>query len=154
MLTAMSADDREGSLVSVGYEGRDADELITHLRQLDVSVVVDVRLNAISRKRGLSKTALREGLGRAGIDYVHLRALGNPRENREGFRSGSLAARRRYLRTLTSTDGRAALDDLAALSADRVVAVLCFEAEHDTCHRACVIEAVQARRPRMAATEG
>src|SRR5690606_38963018 len=52
----------EGSLVSVGYEGREASELIDHLRSLDVSVVVDVRLNAISRKRGLSKTALREAL--------------------------------------------------------------------------------------------
>ena len=147
----MGADKHEGSLVSVGYEGRDADGLIEHLKQLGVSVVVDVRLNAISRKRGLSKTALREGLGRAGIDYVHLRALGNPRENREGFRAGSPAARRRFLRTLTSKDGSTALDELADLSADRVVAVLCFEAEHDTCHRACVIEAVQERRPRFAA---
>lgn len=151
MLSAMRTGKREGSLVSVGYEGRDADELIEDLRQLGVSVVVDVRLNAISRKRGLSKRGLREALERSGIDYVHLRALGNPRENREGFRSGSPVARRRFLRTLASTDGNAALDELANLGADRVVAVLCFEAEHDTCHRACVIEAVQQRRPRFTA---
>lgn len=33
--------------MSVGYEGREASELIDHLRALDVSVVADVRLNAM-----------------------------------------------------------------------------------------------------------
>lgn len=151
MLRAVEPRLQEGSLVSVGYEGRDVDELIEDLKQLGVSVVVDVRLNAISRKPGMSKSALRAQLQGAGIDYVHLRALGNPRDNRDGFRSGSPTARRRFLRTLTSADGCAALDELASLAASRVVAVLCFEAEHGTCHRACVIESIQARSPRQLA---
>ncbi len=137
----------------MGYEGRDASELIEQLQQLDVSVVIDVRLNAISRKRGLSKTALRQGLEVAGIDYVHLRALGNPQENRDGFRSGAPAARRRFLRGLASSDARAAIEHIIELAAERVVAVLCFEADHDTCHRACVIDAVRERQPRFAAIQ-
>lgn len=143
----------EGSLISVGYEGREASELIEHLRKLDVSVVVDVRLNAISRKRGLSKTALRAALEEAGIDYVHLRALGNPRENRDGYRSGSTVARRRFQRRLDSSDGIAAIEHLVRLAVDGTVAVLCFEAEHDACHRACVIDAVLDRQPRVAASQ-
>jgi uncharacterized protein (DUF488 family) len=143
----------EGSLVSVGYEGREARELIDHLRSLDVSVVVDVRLNAISRKRGLSKTALREALEEAGIDYVHLRALGNPRENRDEYRAGSTAARRRFRRLLDSNDGAAAIEHIIRLAVGRIVAVLCFEAEHEECHRASVIDAVVERQPRVAAIQ-
>lgn len=143
----------EGSLVSVGYEGREASELIDHLRSLDVSVVVDVRLNAISRKRGLSKTALREALEEAGIDYVHLRALGNPRENRDAYRAGSNAAHRRFRRRLDSSDGVAAIEHIIRLALGRIVAVLCFEAEHTACHRASVIDAVVERRPRVAAIQ-
>lgn len=141
----------EGSLVSVGYEGREASELIEYLRGLDVSVVVDVRLNAISRKRGLSKTALREALKEAGIDYVHLRALGNSRENRDDYRAGSNAARRRFRRRLDSSDGIAAIERIIQLAVDRIVAVLCFEADHEVCHRACVIDAVLERQSRVAA---
>ena len=48
--------------MSVGYEGRSVDELADALVEAGVSVLVDVRENAISRKRGLSKRALAEKL--------------------------------------------------------------------------------------------
>jgi len=142
-----------GSLISVGYEGRAAGELIESLRALRVAVVADVRLNAISRKQGLSKNALREGLEQAGIGYIHLRALGNPPENRPGFRTGSAAARRRFRRRLSSTEGIAAVEQIARLAAEQTVAVLCFEALHDSCHRACVIDAVRQRQPQLVARQ-
>ena len=41
---------------SLGYEGRDLVELLLAVSLLSVDVVVDVRLNAISRKKGFSKT--------------------------------------------------------------------------------------------------
>lgn len=146
------AEDRtSGSLLSVGYEGRDADELVRHLRELEVSVVIDVRLNAISRKRGLSKTALRDLLHTAGIQYVHLRALGNPRDNRDAYRTGSSAARRRFRQLISSAEGTAAIDQIAEFASDRIVAVLCYESDHDVCHRACVINAVQQREPKVPA---
>ena len=49
---------RPSTIVSVGYEGRSVDELVDALVDAGVSVLVDVRENAISRKRGLSKRAL------------------------------------------------------------------------------------------------
>ncbi|HLL68589.1 MAG TPA: DUF488 domain-containing protein [Micromonosporaceae bacterium] len=45
-------------LVGVGYEGRTIEELIAQLHALGVSRLVDIRLNPLSRKPGLSKTAL------------------------------------------------------------------------------------------------
>ena len=67
--------------MSVGYEGRSVDELVDALVEAGVSVLVDVRENAISRKRGLSKRLLAEKLEARGITYVHEPTLGNPRDN-------------------------------------------------------------------------
>jgi uncharacterized protein (DUF488 family) len=55
------------TIVSIGYERRDIDELVELLRSEQVELLVDVRLNAISRKRGFSKTALTTALNAAGI---------------------------------------------------------------------------------------
>src|SRR5262245_61506097 len=127
--------------VSTGYEGRDIDALVADLRAQGVTVVADVRQNAISRKPGFSKRSLREHLERAGIDYVHLPALGNPRENRAAFHAGEPAARERYREGLGSPEAKAALDDLARRAQDRVVALLCYEADPAVCHRSLVLEA-------------
>lgn len=137
------------ALVSVGYEGRDVDQLIRSLLELGVSTLVDLRLNAISRKAGLSKSALRAALEEAGMNYLHLKALGNPRDNRESFRSGSLSSRKRFRQEMRTTDAQMAIEELVGLASDSVVALLCFEADHETCHRSCVVEELQSRLPAL-----
>ena len=47
-----------GRLIGVGYEGLTISEYIQVLRELQVTTLVDVRLNAISRKPGFAKTRL------------------------------------------------------------------------------------------------
>jgi uncharacterized protein (DUF488 family) len=137
-------------LVSIGYEGRNVSELIHSLQQESVSVLVDVRLNAISRKPGLSKTKLAESLRSAGIGYVHLRELGNPKDNREGFRNGDDVARERFWNVLRGDEGAQALKHVSELLKNGVVALLCFEVDHRQCHRGLVTEALIEERPRLA----
>lgn len=128
------------NLVSVGYEGRDVDQLIRTLKDHDVKALVDVRLTPISRKKGMSKTALREALEAAGIRYVHHRELGNPKDNRDEFRKGSLASRSRY-RTIVEGDTAApALKHVMELLDEGTVALLCFERDHSQCHRGIVAD--------------
>lgn len=81
--------------MSLGYQGRDAAELIDQLLQADVSTLVDVRLTPLSRKPGLSKRRLAEALNAAGIQYAHLPHLGSPKDNRETFRGGDPGSRAR-----------------------------------------------------------
>jgi uncharacterized protein (DUF488 family) len=133
------------TLIGWGYEGRTVEELISDAHRWDISVVADVRLNAISRRKGFSKRALTERLAEAGIEYIHLRALGNPRDNRSGFAQTSTpegrAARANYCGHVLNTDvGRASL---RALAGYRPAIVLCFEAEERCCHRALVLDAVR-----------
>lgn len=144
------------SVMGWGYEGRSVDELVADARQWGVVAVVDVRLNPISRKRGLSKTALSAALNEAGVEYLHLRALGNPKDNRAGFAettttAGSVA-RQRFADEVLSTPGAAqALDLVEALRARGPVLLLCFEASERCCHRSLVLGALADRAGRVPA---
>lgn len=132
------------TLVSIGYEGRDAAALIEELRAQQVQVLVDVRLTPISRKPGLSKTALRGALEQAGIGYIHFRELGNPKDNRDGYRRGEEASRDRYREILRGPAADAALKHVYELLDGGVVALLCFERDHSQCHRDLVVDALMA----------
>ena len=143
-------DRRTPRLVSVGYEGRNADELIRFLRSTQVDVLVDVRLNPISRKPGLSKTKLAEALRANGINYIHLRELGNPKDNRDGFRAGKASALNRFRRLLRDKEAERALGHVSELLDHEVVALLCFEHDHAACHRGLVAEALAEKVPALA----
>lgn len=127
-------------LVSVGYEGRSVDELITSLLAEGVSTLVDVRLTPLSRKPGLSKKRLSLTLAEHGIAYVHLPALGNPKDNRAPFRAGQPESRERFTDLLNTETGIQALTHVAELLDDQTVALLCFERSHEQCHRHLVAE--------------
>ncbi|XSS45956.1 DUF488 family protein [Propionibacteriaceae bacterium Y2011] len=135
------------SLVSIGYEGRDADDLVQRLVSENVTVLVDVRLTPISRKPGLSKTRLAEKLEAAGIRYVHHRELGNPKDNRDGYRAGSLASRERFARVLQDQQAEEALAHVRELLEGGSVALLCFERDHSHCHRRMVADAIRRQVP-------
>lgn len=135
--------------VSVGYQGRDIDKFVTLLVDNHVDLLVDVRLNAISRKRGFSKTALSDALTGAGIEYRHQRELGNPKDNREPFRQGLPSARHRYVTLLTSAGSKNVFDEVVSLASMGRVALLCYERAHTECHRSCIIDAALGTDPTL-----
>jgi uncharacterized protein (DUF488 family) len=136
-------------LVSVGYEGIDVSTLIDQLKEQHVRWLVDVRLNPMSRKPGWSKRSLRASLAAAGIAYVHHRELGNPKDNRQGFRAGVAASRMRFWSLLQSESAGEALRHIGELLDGGTVALLCFERSHDSCHRGMVSEALAQRRSKL-----
>ncbi len=77
-------------LYTVGYEGLSLPHFLDRLAQANVSRLIDVRELPLSRRPGFSKTKLSEALGDSGIEYVHMRLLGNPKPNRERYWSGDL----------------------------------------------------------------
>ena len=139
----------ETNIIGFGYEGLDSDGLVSKLRLRGVSTVVDIRLNPISRKRGLSKTALRARLAEDKIGYEHLPSLGNPRDNREGFAEleGPAAheAREKFGELLNTEAAQEALDRVLELASAGTVALLCFEHDETRCHREIVLSALRPR---------
>jgi uncharacterized protein (DUF488 family) len=131
------------SITTIGYEGRTVDEVVDVLHAAVVKALVDVRLTPLSRKPGLSKNGLAARLHEAGIDYVHLPALGNPRDNRDAYRRGDAAAVAKYRDVLRTPEGQAALGVLVRLATQKRVALMCFEHDATECHRSMVADALR-----------
>ena len=136
----------ELALVSVGYEGRTVDDLLTLLQTHNVSVLVDVRLTPISRKKGFSKKALSEVLADAGIEYRHERELGNPKDNREPFRQGLTSARDLYIHHLRN-GASSIYTKVVRLTRSNRIALLCYERDTRACHRSCILDLAREEHP-------
>ncbi|MEB0000847.1 DUF488 domain-containing protein [Cryobacterium sp. RTS3] len=135
--------------LGAGYEGKDIDGFIDGLASWGIDTLVDVRLNPISRKRGFSKNKLREALISRGISYRHEPALGNPKDNREGYSTVGTdlgnAARARFAELLSTNEAELAMDQVAELASRVHVAVMCFEASELNCHRREVLKELDRR---------
>lgn len=131
------------AVCTLGYEGRGLDEWVETLIDASVQVVVDVRDVPISRRRGFSKTALSQRLAAEGIEYRHVRSLGNPRELRHALKDGSLAFRDfapQFRELLNHRHDE--LVELADLAVNSRICLVCFEEDPTTCHRSIVAESV------------
>lgn len=129
---------------SIGYERyRLNTEFAARLRGASVERLVDVRQLPMSRKRGYAKTALGAALGLAGIEYVHVRALGNPKSTRDLYKSGRVAEGRAGYQRYLLDEQRAALDELVVLLREKRSALMCVEHDPATCHRTVIIEALR-----------
>jgi uncharacterized protein (DUF488 family) len=127
-------------LFTIGYEGTTQPELIAALQAAGVERLIDIRAVPLSRKPGFSKTILANGLAEAGIDYIHLKALGTPPEGREAARKGRQADLERiYAGQLDLPEAILAASQLRELAVEKPSAVLCFEREPSGCHRALLL---------------
>lgn len=123
-------------LFTIGYEGATMDEFLSALKAAGVKRVIDVRALPLSRRPGFSKTPLRASLTEAGIDYVHLRALGTPTEGRAAARAGRQADLERiYDAQLALPEAMVQSEQMKELAAEKPSALLCFERDPKHCHR-------------------
>jgi len=131
-------------LFTIGYEKLDQKQFMAHLSNHGVEVVADIRTLPVSRKKGFSKTALRETLNCKGIDYLNYQALGASKELRdELYQSGNYARffQKYEKNILDKTDHLA--DILSFINRGRSVALLCFERNPQKCHRKVVAEEIR-----------
>ena len=138
-----------GRIYSVGYEGLGLQGLVERLVQSRVALLVDVRLNAVSRRRGFSKNALATALEKAGIAYVHEPLLGNPSENRDSFRAGDGILGRAVMRERLENGSRPAVNVLLNSARSLRVAVMCVERDWRNCHRQVITDMVEELDPEI-----
>lgn len=129
-------------LFTIGYEGRSIDDYCTALQLFRVEIVVDVRRNPISRKKGFSKSALSAALASHDIGYIHLPGLGIDSSYRQDLSDAASYQRLFdfYERELLpkATDS---IDKLSRIiRSHKSVALTCYEADPSFCHRHCVAE--------------
>lgn len=136
------------TLATIGYESAPQARVIEALKVAGVEVLIDVRAVAASRRAGFSKSLLAASLKDAGIDYVHLRALGTPKEGRIAARRGRTAEMREIFEAhLAEPQAQVELVQAIEIARARKSALLCYEADHRGCHRAIVVERMQQAAP-------
>ena len=130
-------------LYTIGYQGVSLEEFAECLMSHDIDCLIDVRANAMSRKKGFSKKALSAYIYECGIDYVHIPTSGIPSNERKKVK--------------TDTDVDNLLCDyrikmeqkpypfaqvLAAVMSNESPALMCFEEYQNKCHRSVLAELV------------
>jgi len=124
-------------IVSVGYERRSVEDLVSVLVDYGVRKLLDVREAPVSRRQGFSKRPLAARLDEAGIEYCHLRIAGNPhRRLREDIKR-CLQLYEEHL-----CENPQVVKAVAEEVLGQAVAVLCYERDHDDCHRSVLLDAL------------
>ena len=136
------------ALCTIGYQRASLAAFLACLRAADVEVVLDVRDAPTSRRPEFRKRALARALAAAGISYLHLGGLGNPKAGRDAARAGRLLEYQAiYLDRLAGDIGRRDLARATTLAGSARACLLCYEADARLCHRSLVA-------PRIAAALG
>ncbi len=122
-------------LYTIGYEGRSIDDFVTILKSAGITRLIDVREIPLSRKRGFSKSALKQRLDDEHIEYVHYKALGSPSEIRYKLKQDwdynyFFEAFSDYL-----TGQMDVIKDVYRHLSNGVNCLMCFEHNHEECHR-------------------
>ncbi len=126
-------------LISIGYQGRTINDLIDLLLKEEVEQLIDIRENPYSRRKEFSKNALSKQLEDAGIKYIHIKQAGNPYRMEANL--GLEQCLNRYYAYLQ--ENKDILSEVDAALRERTSAFLCYEREHQMCHRSVLIRALE-----------
>jgi uncharacterized protein (DUF488 family) len=136
------------TILTVGHSTRPIEEFIELLRANGVKQIIDIRTIPKSRRNPqFSSDALAASLAAAGIDYVHMKALGGLRHPRKdsvnlGWRNKSFRGYADYMET---REFITALEATIRLAGQKATAMMCAEAVPWRCHRSLVSDALLAR---------
>jgi uncharacterized protein (DUF488 family) len=130
-------------LITIGYQGREIEQFIDCLKQQNISRLIDIREIPISRKRGFSKSALKERIEDENIKYVHLKALGSPSFIRKKLRADQNYQNFFLAYSKHLSENIEALDKLYEYISDGVNCIMCYELSEKYCHRSIVAHKIK-----------
>lgn len=136
-ISAYKSKPSEKALYTIGYEGRSIEEYLNLLIKNGIRVLCDVRRNPISMKFGFSKSQLKSECEKLNIAYYHFPGLGIASEKRQDLSSDSDYQRifTEYRSGTLQENMRDQVEILEILNKKSSVAITCFEADHEHCHR-------------------
>jgi uncharacterized protein (DUF488 family) len=132
-------------VATIGYERASLSDFLATLQLAKVEVLVDIRDRAQSRRPGFSKSTLSAALNEVGIEYIHLKELGDPKEGREAARRGDYDHFRTVFgRVLETAEAKQAIVRLEVLARVSRICLMCFERNQADCHRKIVADKLEA----------
>jgi uncharacterized protein (DUF488 family) len=130
---------------TAGYEQSEPEEFLRRLQNHGIEMIVDVRDMPLSRKRGFSKNPLQAMLAEVDIEYLHVKALGAPKELRD--RLHATGSWWEYVKGYSQVLKKqtAQVDALIKLAREKRISLLCFERDPAECHRSLIAREMEQR---------
>jgi len=129
---------------TIGYERASLPDFIATLKLSQIDTLVDIRERAQSRRPGFSKSTLSQALSEAGISYLHLRELGDPKEGRDAARRGDMKQFRSIFSCVMESDeAKLAIERLTDLAIHSKICLMCYERNQLDCHRKIVSDQLE-----------
>jgi len=132
----------ESQLFTIGYEGKSFDFYLNQLLINNISLLLDIRRNPISKKYGFSKSQLKNACENLGIVYRHIPELGIDSTDRR-----DLSSEYDYKKLFMAYEQEIVLNHRDVLvgiqkeiDVNKRIALTCFEADHERCHRGIVVK--------------
>lgn len=128
---------------TVGYQGETADSFFNKLHHHKIKLLIDIRQNPFSFKKGFSRAQLQLLSRQNGISYIHIKELGTPIPLRNYLKDTGNYPEffERYSNFLTEYEDL--VEDLVSLSDQTRICIVCFEKTHTECHRQIVANRVR-----------
>lgn len=131
---------------TIGYEKKDIDQFLNALVSNQIELLIDIRRNPFSMNFIYIKDTLMKKLKDVGIDYLHIPELGIESEERKNLNTKAdyeeLFAK--YRQTLPIKE--VYINRIIELGTTKSIALLCFEADCDFCHRREVAKVIKSKK--------
>ena len=134
-------DEKCRTLFTIGYQGRTIDELISILINRGINFLADVRKDPYSRyKKEFNKNILANKLAESKIKYSHISDLGVKRAERQKLKQ--TGDYQNYFKSYEEslTVHPELLFELAELSNEHNICLMCFERDYTKCHRQVIAD--------------
>lgn len=136
----------EPGFFTIGYEGKDIDQFLNALVSNQIELLIDIRKNPFSMNFIYIKDALMKRLKDVGIDYLHIPELGIESEERKNLNTKAdydeLFAKYRQALPIKEVY----INRIIELGTMKRIALLCFEADSNFCHRGEVAKVIKSMK--------
>jgi len=131
-------------LYTIGYEGISLEQYLNKLIENDIKLLIDVRNTPMSRKFGFTKSQLQRACATVETEYLHLPEVGIIPEQRQQLVTAAdydkmfARYRKNTLPHTIATQEKI----LGLLKEKKRIALTCYEADADRCHRKHLADAI------------
>ena len=130
---------------TIGYEGKDIDQFLNVLVSNQIELLIDIRRNPFSMNFIYIRDTLMKKLKDVGIDYLHIPELGIESEERKNLNTKADYDQlfMKYRQTLIIKE--VYINRIIELGTTKRIALLCFEADCNFCHRGEVAKVIKSK---------
>lgn len=138
----------EKKIYTIGHSTHPIEKFIEMVQSFGIELLADVRRFPGSRYMPqFAGEALQRSLAEAGIDYLHMPALGGRRTSRKDSKNTAWrnAGFRGYADYMETEEFKKAMEELQEIALKKPTAYMCAEAFYLKCHRSLMSDFLKAK---------